>query len=58
MGPSLSADYSERLKKCIEAIANALILNTNRLNELDSTCGDGDTGSTLQRLAEGLYSLS
>lgn len=52
VGPSLSPKDSKKLKKCIEAIANSLILNTHKLNELDSTCGDGDTGSTLQRLAE------
>ncbi|KAJ9585035.1 hypothetical protein L9F63_020626 [Diploptera punctata] len=52
MGASLSSEECEKLKKCLEAVAKALILNVNKLNELDSTCGDGDTGTTLQRVGQ------
>jgi hypothetical protein len=37
----------------IHAAANALESNADRLNELDSGCGDGDCGSTLNRWADG-----
>lgn len=41
-------------KDCLTAASNAIITEEKHLNELDSGCGDGDCGSTLRRLAEGI----
>ena len=41
------------LKIAIHGAASALESNVERLNELDSGCGDGDCGSTLNRFADG-----
>jgi hypothetical protein len=52
-GPTISKAGSEILRRCLEAVALSVISNESRLNELDSTCGDGDTGTTLRRMADG-----
>jgi hypothetical protein len=52
-GPVISEAGSELLRRCLEAVAQSVILNESHLNELDSTCGDGDTGTTLRRMADG-----
>jgi hypothetical protein len=52
-GPSLSDRGQIALKNAIHAAASALESNVDHLNELDSGCGDGDCGSTLNRFADG-----
>ena len=47
--------WAQILKKALEIAATDLISNADKINELDSGCGDGDCGSTLARLAKGLY---
>ncbi len=45
------------LKIAIHGAASALESNVERLNELDSGCGDGDCGSTLNRWVDGALFL-
>lgn len=52
-GPAISKESCEILRRCLEAVSVALISNERKLNELDSVCGDGDTGTTLRRIADG-----
>lgn len=52
-GPTINAAGSEILRRCLEAVALSVISNEGHLNELDSACGDGDTGTTLRRMADG-----
>lgn len=54
-GPSLSEQGQRALKVAIYGAASALESNVDYLNELDSGCGDGDCGSTLNRWVEGKY---
>ncbi|XP_033606442.1 triokinase/FMN cyclase isoform X2 [Cryptotermes secundus] len=53
-GPTINAAGSEILRRCLEAVALSVISNEGHLNELDSACGDGDTGTTLRRMADGI----
>ncbi|XP_069695293.1 triokinase/FMN cyclase-like isoform X2 [Periplaneta americana] len=53
-GPVLSSEGCKILERCLRAASEALISNENRLNELDSACGDGDTGTTLRRMGDGI----
>ena len=53
-GPVLNSSWAEVLKKALQIAATDLISNTEKMNELDSGCGDGDCGSTLARLAKAL----
>lgn len=46
------------MKLAINGAALALESNVENLNELDSGCGDGDCGSTLNRWAEGINYLN
>ena len=46
-----AAPSGRLLGSCIEAAADALILNADRLDELDRAVGDGDCGSTLATAA-------
>ncbi|KAG7201942.1 hypothetical protein KM043_004647 [Ampulex compressa] len=39
---------------CLKSASAAIIKEETRLNELDRGCGDGDCGTTLRRLAEGI----
>nr|CAD7423332.1 unnamed protein product [Timema monikensis] len=55
-GPAISQGGSAVLTQCLKAIARALIDSEQRLNELDSGCGDGDCGTTLRLFAEGVLS--
>lgn len=56
-GPTLTDRGQQALKLAIHAAANALESSVELLNELDSGCGDGDCGSTLNRWAEGVTSF-
>lgn len=53
-GPELEHSLAEIVKEALEAAALDLIKHTDKMNELDSGCGDGDCGSTLARLAKTL----
>lgn len=52
-GPQISSKEALLFKTCLKAISEALKENEDMLNELDKGCGDGDTGSTLCRMANG-----
>lgn len=52
-GPTLGDRGQQALKLAIHAAASALESNVELLNELDTECGDGDCGSTLNRWADG-----
>lgn len=39
--------------KCLGSVADSIVKNEGKLNELDSGCGDGDCGTTLKHLALG-----
>ncbi|XP_034253977.1 PTS-dependent dihydroxyacetone kinase 1, dihydroxyacetone-binding subunit DhaK-like [Thrips palmi] len=54
LGPELEHSLAEILKSALEAAAMDLIHHADKMNELDSGCGDGDCGSTLARLAKAL----
>uniref|UniRef100_A0A0P4ZC34 Triokinase/FMN cyclase n=1 Tax=Daphnia magna TaxID=35525 RepID=A0A0P4ZC34_9CRUS len=56
-GPSLSERGQRALKVAIYGAASALESNVDYLNELDSGCGDGDCGSTLNRWVEGVRQI-
>lgn len=53
-GPELEHSLAQTLLKALEVAAIDLINHTDKINELDSGCGDGDCGSTLARLAKGI----
>merc|ERR1719352_2191166 len=46
-GAKLESEGEEKVKSALEGLTCQLILMEQRLNELDSGCGDGDCGSTL-----------
>jgi dihydroxyacetone kinase len=52
-GPAISEADCNVLRRCLEGVAYSFISNESQLNELDSGCGDGDTGTTLRRMADG-----
>jgi hypothetical protein len=52
-GPTISDAGCKVLRRCLEGVAYTFISNESHLNELDSACGDGDTGTTLCRMADG-----
>ena len=51
-GYEFSGKEAVLMKQCLLAAARSLQANEEKLNELDSGCGDGDCGSTLRRLAD------
>lgn len=51
LGPKLSTENAEKLRKCLKAATDCLITNEDVLNKLDSGCGDGDCGITLRNFA-------
>ncbi|KAE8750377.1 hypothetical protein FOCC_FOCC002935 [Frankliniella occidentalis] len=53
-GPELEHAHSQLLLHALETAAKDLIQHADKMNELDSGCGDGDCGSTLARLAKGI----
>ena len=46
-GAKLESEGEEKVKAALEGLTCQLINMEQRLNELDSGCGDGDCGSTL-----------
>ncbi|XP_066998700.2 PTS-dependent dihydroxyacetone kinase 1, dihydroxyacetone-binding subunit DhaK [Anabrus simplex] len=53
-GPILNEEQCKLLKSCLKAVSESLEAEETKLNELDSGAGDGDCGSTLRRLTEGI----
>ncbi|XP_077284840.1 triokinase/FMN cyclase-like [Arctopsyche grandis] len=53
----LSEDEKIKFKKCLQFVSNGILENEVKLNKLDSGCGDGDCGTTLRHLAEGMQQL-
>lgn len=53
VGPALNEAAENVLRACLENACSSIKDNENKINELDSECGDGDCGTTLRRLAEG-----
>ncbi|KAG8271310.1 triokinase/FMN cyclase-like isoform X2 [Homalodisca vitripennis] len=53
-GPTITSEEAVKLKQCLKTVAEALKSNEHTLNELDKGCGDGDTGSTLKRMADAI----
>lgn len=49
----LSLSQKSLLIKTLKLVADSLVKNEGKLNELDSGCGDGDCGTTLKHLALG-----
>ncbi|XP_063227419.1 PTS-dependent dihydroxyacetone kinase 1, dihydroxyacetone-binding subunit DhaK-like isoform X2 [Bacillus rossius redtenbacheri] len=53
-GPTLTESDAEILKQCLKKASQAVVASEQRLNELDSGCGDGDCGTTLRLFTEGI----
>lgn len=53
-GHEFSDKEAALMKQCLLAAARSLQANEEKLNELDSGCGDGDCGSTLRRLGDAI----
>ncbi|XP_017796214.1 PREDICTED: triokinase/FMN cyclase-like, partial [Habropoda laboriosa] len=51
IGTEMNKDLQNLLKQCLKSACEAIIQKEAHLNDLDRGCGDGDTGSTLKRLA-------
>jgi len=58
VGISLNEREQRVMKLCLKNACMAMIEEEARLNELDRGCGDGDCGSTLRRLADGIVNAS
>ncbi|CAH1400993.1 unnamed protein product [Nezara viridula] len=53
-GPKYNERESRSFKIAVIAACHALKDNADKINELDSGCGDGDCGSTMANLAEAI----
>ncbi|XP_014272524.1 PTS-dependent dihydroxyacetone kinase 1, dihydroxyacetone-binding subunit DhaK isoform X2 [Halyomorpha halys] len=53
-GPKLTDKESNIFKTAVIAACNAIRDNKEKINELDSGCGDGDCGTTMGYFAEGV----
>ncbi|XP_043519333.1 triokinase/FMN cyclase-like isoform X2 [Frieseomelitta varia] len=51
IGIEISAELQSLLKQCLKSACESIIQQESHVNDLDRGCGDGDTGSTLKRLA-------
>ncbi|CAK9816732.1 Triokinase/FMN cyclase [Anthophora quadrimaculata] len=51
IGTEINKDLQNLLKECLKNACENIIQKEAHLNDLDRGCGDGDTGSTLKRLA-------
>lgn len=47
-------ETAKQWKNALLNACNVIIKNEKRLNDLDSTCGDGDCGSSLKDAAKGV----
>ncbi|XP_015597542.1 triokinase/FMN cyclase [Cephus cinctus] len=54
VGRALNEAEEALLQKCLKNASTALIEQEAIINDLDSGCGDGDCGTTLRHLAEGI----
>ena len=52
-GPELTNEESKQFQSAVIAACEALKNHKDKINELDSECGDGDCGTTLEHLANG-----
>lgn len=53
----LTTEEAAKFRGSVMAACNAIKENTEEINQLDTGCGDGDTGSTLASLADGMFYL-
>ncbi|RZF41249.1 hypothetical protein LSTR_LSTR010477 [Laodelphax striatellus] len=53
-GPTLEEKHAKLLKQCLRGVCQRLIEAEERLNQLDSGCGDGDCGTTFRQLADAI----
>lgn len=53
-GLKIDVQYQNILKQCLKSACESLIEKESFINDLDRGCGDGDCGSTLSRLANGM----
>lgn len=55
----MSAEFSlfvgVTLFNCLKAVCSSLVENEDNLNDLDRAAGDGDTGTTIARGANGTF---
>lgn len=58
IGMEITLELQNLLKQCLKSACESIIQKETHLNDLDRGCGDGDTGSTLNRLATGMYATS
>ncbi|HTH60863.1 MAG TPA: dihydroxyacetone kinase family protein [Paraburkholderia sp.] len=56
-GAEGAADWSDRLKPALDALAHALIENEAVLTDLDTKAGDGDLGASMTRAAHALLAI-
>ncbi|OXU20996.1 hypothetical protein TSAR_015499 [Trichomalopsis sarcophagae] len=56
VGPSLTTEQEKLLKICLEKACREIIEREKIINDLDRGCGDGDCGTTLKHLGEGILS--
>uniref|UniRef100_A0A8D9FGS0 Triokinase/FMN cyclase n=1 Tax=Cacopsylla melanoneura TaxID=428564 RepID=A0A8D9FGS0_9HEMI len=54
---SIETPQRDLVVQCIRVAAVSVSSQEDELNRLDQTCGDGDCGSTLKRLAHGVLEL-
>lgn len=54
-GPEIDDVEAVILKRCLDKITFSLKEAEQRLNTLDSGCGDGDCGTTLRHFVEGKF---
>ncbi|XP_050472812.1 triokinase/FMN cyclase-like isoform X3 [Bombus huntii] len=54
IGMEITLELQNLLKQCLKSACESIIQKETHLNDLDRGCGDGDTGSTLNRLATGI----
>ena len=54
-GLKIDVQYQNILKQCLKSACESIIEKESFINDLDRGCGDGDCGSTLTRLANGMY---
>lgn len=54
IGPEISSKEAQIFKNCLRTMAQSLQSTEERINILDSGCGDGDCGSTLRHLGDGI----
>ena len=54
MGPVLTNNQEKLLRACLQTACQVIIEKEKAINDLDTACGDGDCGTTLKHLTEGI----